>query len=86
MVLSGTSALKDANVDFTRRWSAARRKCGTRCAAYALKPTLVSLTCRSRAHGSKPSAHPQEPGTVPAGSFSTCAAISPGWVSQISSR
>ena len=29
---------------------------------------------------------PQEPGTVPAGSFATWAAISPGWVSQTSSR
>jgi hypothetical protein len=28
----------------------------------------------------------QESGTVPAGSFSMCAAISPGWVNQISSR
>ena len=30
-----------------------------------------------------PQARPQEPGTVPEGSFSMCAAISPGRVNQI---
>jgi hypothetical protein len=64
-----------------------RRTCGNGFVrTTVLKPRRWSAARRKCA---APMCHPgcpQEPGTVPAGSFSMQAAISPGWVSQISSR